>query len=274
MTKEAYCEMKIKEKGLTGKSAAVRKDSIARRGFDAFREMAKAKDPSSSPTKTEKPEIKLEFMGSKITVQVEDGNGSVNKEDVPFVQGATLKFEGDVGGVSFNQIKDPLRDRFERVPYIQHNRGDSWGLLGFDKKLTEEEIQFVKDNCKVEGKTINWSIPPEDEEHEFQINRANFAASRVVSMSSSKSGRGGRGGGRGGRGGRGRGGRGGGRGNGRDQKQKDQSTDKETPGDGQPGEKRKRGVEPDGGLYTGVRGTTVPMVRSTSKKAKTEEGEP
>lgn len=105
--REAYCEMKIKEKGLTGKPAAVRKESIARRGFNAFHEMAKGKNPSSSPTKTEKPGIKLEFMGSKIPVQVEDGTGSINKEDVPFVQGATLKFEGDVGDVSFNQIKVP-----------------------------------------------------------------------------------------------------------------------------------------------------------------------
>jgi len=105
LLREAYCEMKIQEKGLTGKSAAARKDSIARRGFNAFREMAKAKDPPSSSTKAEKPDIKLEFMGSKIPVQVEDSNGRVNKEDVPFVQGATLKFEGDVGDVSFNQIK-------------------------------------------------------------------------------------------------------------------------------------------------------------------------
>lgn len=97
--------MKIQEKGLTGKSAAARKESFVRRGFNAFREMAKAKDPSSSSNKTDKPDIKLEFMGSKIPVQIEDGNGRVNKEDVPFVQGATLKFEGDVGDVSFNQIK-------------------------------------------------------------------------------------------------------------------------------------------------------------------------
>lgn len=100
--REAYCDMKIKEKGLTGKSAAARKDSIARRGFNAFREMSKAKSTSSSPTK---PDIKLDFMGSKVPVQVQDGVGSVNKEDVPLVQGATLKFEGDVGDVSFNQIK-------------------------------------------------------------------------------------------------------------------------------------------------------------------------
>ena len=97
--------MKIQEKGLTGQSATARKDAIVRRGFNAFREMTKTQGPSSSSTKTEKPEIKLEFMGSKIPVQVEDGNGGVNKEDVPFVQGATLKFEGDVGDVSFNQIK-------------------------------------------------------------------------------------------------------------------------------------------------------------------------
>ncbi|KAF9649540.1 hypothetical protein BDM02DRAFT_3179669 [Thelephora ganbajun] len=191
MTKDAYCEMKIQEKGLRGKSAAARKDSIARHGFNAFREMAKKKGTSSPSIKTKKPDIKLEFMGSKIPVQVEDSIGSVNKEDVPFVRGATLKFEGDVGDASFNQIKDPLRVRFERVPYIRHNRGDSWGLLGFDKKLAEEDIQFVKDSCKIEGKIISWSIPPEDEEHEFQINRADFAASRAISISNSKSGRGG-----------------------------------------------------------------------------------
>lgn len=103
--REEYCRMKIREKGLTGKSAAARKESIARRGFNAFREMEKAKEPSSAPAETGKPDIKLEFMGSKIPVQVEDGNGRVNKEDVPFIQGATLKFEGDVGDVSFNQIK-------------------------------------------------------------------------------------------------------------------------------------------------------------------------
>ena len=108
----------------------------------------------------------------------------------------------------------------------------------------------------------------EVEEHEFQINRANFAASRVISISNSKSNRGGRGGGRGGRGGRG-----GGRSGRKESKQKDQSTDEKTPGGEQAGAKRKRNVEPDGGPYTGVRGAAVPIVRSTSKKAKMDEGD-
>jgi lupus La protein len=39
--------MKIKEKGLTGKSAQFRRENMAgpgRKGFNAFREMAKGKD--------------------------------------------------------------------------------------------------------------------------------------------------------------------------------------------------------------------------------------
>lgn len=37
MTKEAYCEMKIQEKGLTGKAAAIKRGYIGSRKFDAFK---------------------------------------------------------------------------------------------------------------------------------------------------------------------------------------------------------------------------------------------
>lgn len=84
-------------------------------------------------------------------------------------------------------------------------------------------------------------------------------------MSNSKPTRGGRGGGRGGRGGRG-----GGRSRGKDSKQKDKPAEEKTPGEERVGEKRKRDVEPDGGAYADVRGAAIPIVRSTSKKAKTE----
>jgi lupus La protein len=47
------------------------------------------------------------------------------------------------------------------VPYIQYNAGDDWGLLGFDKSLTEEEIGFVKETLKtIDGKDVEWAIPP------------------------------------------------------------------------------------------------------------------
>ena len=96
--------MKIKEKGLTGKAADLRKDSISsRKGFNAFREM---ENPSKSKSK-EKPEVFLEFMGEKLRVydDNEDGVGYVKTEDVPFVRGATLKFAGCDGDANFTEMK-------------------------------------------------------------------------------------------------------------------------------------------------------------------------
>lgn len=109
--REAYCEMKIKEKGLTGKAASQRRENILnRKGFNAFRDaIPKGKSTlgSGSSEPKEKPEIWLEFMGSKVRVHEEDG-GNVNREDVPHVKGATMKFSGCGGDVNFISIKVSL----------------------------------------------------------------------------------------------------------------------------------------------------------------------
>lgn len=99
--------MKIKEKGLTGKAADLRRQSIAgsgRKGFNAFKEMAEKEKGDKKGKDKPKPEVYLEFLGNKIRVHEEDG-GSVKPEDVPFVKGASLKFEGAGDDVSFDEIK-------------------------------------------------------------------------------------------------------------------------------------------------------------------------
>ena len=63
----------------------------------------------SSPMKNKKAgkkgrEVWLDFLGARLRVDEADG-GSVRVEDVPFVRGATLKFEGVEGDVSFDDIK-------------------------------------------------------------------------------------------------------------------------------------------------------------------------
>ena len=96
--------MKIKEKGLTGKAAAIRKQTIAgsgRKGFNAFEEAKKSGEKTQGKTT---PEVWLEFMGSKIRVHEEDG-GSIKEDELPFVRGASLKFEGCGDDVSFDEIK-------------------------------------------------------------------------------------------------------------------------------------------------------------------------
>ena len=107
LSREAQCDMKIKEMGLTGKSAILRKQSNlpgGRKGFNAFREMEREKSGKAGKSDKPKPEIWLEFMGAKIRVYEDDG-GSIKDEDVPYVKGSALKFSGCGGKINFEDIK-------------------------------------------------------------------------------------------------------------------------------------------------------------------------
>lgn len=53
-----------------------------------------------------------------------------------------------------------LKERFARVPFVKNTRGESSGLVGFDKALTEDEISYVKEHLKtLSGKEVTWSVP-------------------------------------------------------------------------------------------------------------------
>jgi lupus La protein len=112
--------MKIKEKGLTGKAAEVRKDLLAapsKKGFNAFREMAKEKAKSNPQSKGDgdkakaKPEIYLEFMGQKLKVSERDGDGdgdsegAINEADFTTVPRASMKFTGCGGECDYSEVK-------------------------------------------------------------------------------------------------------------------------------------------------------------------------
>jgi lupus La protein len=111
MSKAAYCEGKIKEKGLTGVKAQFRRETYAnsapgggggRSGFNAFKEAKKGPADKDKP----KPEVWLDFMGSRVRVHEDDeGKGHVKDDDVPHVKKATLKFDGLEGDLNFDDIK-------------------------------------------------------------------------------------------------------------------------------------------------------------------------
>ena len=181
--------MKIKEKGLTGKAADLRRQSIAgtgRKGFNAFAEMAQKEKGGKKGKDDDKPkqEVYLEFLGVRIRIHEEDG-GSVNPEDVPKTKGASLRFEGALEEVNFDEIKvcraatgfleeqmedglivpekctqTPLKERFARVPFVKYTKGEATGLVGFDKVLSEDDIDFVKTSLKtLSGKDVSWAVP-------------------------------------------------------------------------------------------------------------------
>lgn len=176
--------MKIKEKGLSGKAARMRKQTYsAGKGFNAFREMEEAKNREkkekvkAAKGEEKAPELFVEFMGSKIRVQEDGDGGNVKDEDVPVVKGAALKFEGAGEGTSFDEVKvrrvvhrirlythqylqTPLKERFPRTPFVKHTRGQSSGLVGFEKPLSEDEIAYIKEHVKtLGGKEVTWSVP-------------------------------------------------------------------------------------------------------------------
>ena len=104
--------MKIKEKGLTGKAARMRKQTYTTgKGFNAFREMeevkSREKKEKAKVAKTEEkaPELFIEFMGNKIRVQEDEDGAHVNEDDVPVVKGAALRFEGAGETTSFDEVK-------------------------------------------------------------------------------------------------------------------------------------------------------------------------
>lgn len=108
--RDAYCEMKIKEKGLTGKAANHRRKLMRDpgTGFNAFAPDASTNNRAQGAARS-KEEVYLQFMGKKIRVY---DNGDIKEEDIPeHVEGATIKwtFNGgdasDVGTVSFRDIK-------------------------------------------------------------------------------------------------------------------------------------------------------------------------
>src|SRR5882762_1149694 len=52
-----------------------------------------------------------------------------------------------------------MQNRFIRAPYIEYDKGSDWGLVGFDKTLSEDDITFVKENIKtLNSHDVTWSI--------------------------------------------------------------------------------------------------------------------
>lgn len=59
-----------------------------------------------------------------------------------------------------SSMQDPIKEKFERAPFIKYARGENSGLVGFHKELAEDEIAYIKDTIKtINSNTVTWSIP-------------------------------------------------------------------------------------------------------------------
>ncbi|KAI9463929.1 hypothetical protein F5148DRAFT_1368825 [Russula earlei] len=244
MSKEAFVEMKIKEKGLKGKAAVVKGDHITRKGFDAFREEEAEAEP----------EIFITFLERKLRVE-EGGGGSVGPEEVPRIRGSALRFTGCGGEVSYD--KHPSKERFRRAPFVKFTKGDDAGLVGFDRALGCRLCQRKCTNTS-RGSNPTSILFVHALRPLIMQRRKNMQSARMrrrnahLAVRTEVFGEGVGGNSRGRRGG---GGRRGGRADWGTRGGKTRSSDNgaQSGGDEQTGEKRKRAVEPEGGPDAGVR---------------------
>ncbi|KAG9092008.1 hypothetical protein FRC06_000293, partial [Ceratobasidium sp. 370] len=299
MSKEAYCAMKIKEKGLDKKGITPRTHSGSggaggRRQFDAF-QLKDGVIPEDKK-KPEKAPVTVKFHGKTYNVNSE-GKVDIALDAFEYVKGSAVKFTGagsddpKFGEIKAGSIWTPLKDRFNPLPFIKMDKGTPEGVFGFGATLSEEDLAFLREKVpKIAGGQVTWEPLSDEEERAFHFWRLQDQAKRALADSNApprdqKSNRGGRGGSRGG--GRGGGGRNGG-GRDRDNKRdsraksaKNESKEKEKDKEvAEPVEALKVGktqgeIEPSGeGAGQGVRGTgaSVPTVGVGKRKAEEEVG--
>ncbi|KAF8741722.1 the RNA-binding Lupus La protein, partial [Rhizoctonia solani] len=281
MSKEAYCTMKIKEKGLDKKGVTARTHSGTggaggRKQFDAFQNL--------NGGKKEKEAVTVKFQGKVYTL---DGEGKINVpvEEFEFEKGSAIKFTGAGSeDAKFGEIKSPLKEKFTPLPFIKMDKGATEGVFGFGKTLSEEEIGFLKEKVpKIGGGEVTWELLSEEDERTFHYWRLQDQAKRAHADAQQKGNQ------KGGRGGnRDKGGRPNNRGrNDRDSKPRSRGADskprpkaedataKDEPVEALKAGKTRGEVEPSGeSAGQGIRGASIPSIASTGAKRKAEgEGE-
>ena len=117
----------------------------------------KKTDAKSKPAEKE---VILEFMGTRLPIKGTNASEArVEEDDVPRINHTTLRFTGCGGECPFDDVKGPLKERYARLPFIKYERGEDSGLVGFDRALTNEDIEFVRGAVKtINGKAVTWDF--------------------------------------------------------------------------------------------------------------------
>lgn len=278
MSKDDYCQMKMKEKGIDpstalrggGKTKGI--NPINRPGkFNAFEEMEKERQGSHAsqsvkckePSKPKRSDpLKFEFNG-KTLVTREDG--TVDPGAVEFPEKSVIAFSNAGEGGNWKDLKERLFEIAE-TSFVDFPVGATSGAAGFKQTLSDEQFEsIINSTIEVAGKPVTWSRVEEERAKQFYLDRVNFRAKFLLDQREqgvsgadrlqSFGGRG-RGGGRGGKPGRGRG-RGG-----------FQNGGGHHHSDNIRGQKRKRNIDED---LSGTKGGGEAPSLSSAKKVKADE---
>ena len=209
MSKPAYVEMKMKEKGIdpnNNSSSSKSSSSKSGRKFNAFREMERERRSSDGPDvskSTRSEPLEFEYNGQMLCTKPD---GTIEADKVSFPAQSVLRFTNASKDGSWKDLKDTLSTLHPTL-FVEFPAEAVEGVVGFREPVSDEKLREIQDKgITVGGSTVSWERVGEDKARDFYVERANFRASFLLDRREAERHaprRGGRGGGRGSRGGRG-----------------------------------------------------------------------
>ncbi|EIM23740.1 hypothetical protein WALSEDRAFT_42953 [Wallemia mellicola CBS 633.66] len=172
MSKEAYVEMKCKEKGITPGSNNKKQ---GKGHFNAFKEENKK---TRDAEKADRP-LTMMLMGKEIEINKE--NGQFDESLLQFTSGSVLKWssESSLGDMVFRDIKSSMKQHIEPSFVIVDDEKKS-GMSGFKRKVEDEDINKLNENVKVNDVSVSFTRPTQEEENKYYLENAKNMAQAVL----------------------------------------------------------------------------------------------
>lgn len=175
MSKPAYVEMKMKEKGIDPND---NKPSKGGRKFNAFREMERERHGASDePKSTRSDPLEFEYNGQLLCTKPD---GTVDAEKVTFPAQSVLRFTNAAQGGSWKDLKDTLTT-LHPTSFVDFPADAVEGVVGFRESVSDDKLREIQDKgITVGGSAVSWERVNEDKARDFYVERANFRASFLL----------------------------------------------------------------------------------------------
>ncbi|EOR01833.1 hypothetical protein E3P92_03434 [Wallemia ichthyophaga] len=171
MAKDAYVEMKCKEKGITPGSG----NKKSKGHFNAFKEENKKNKDSE---KAAQP-LTMTLMGKDIEVNKE--NGQFDESALQFTPGSVLKWSApsSLGDMVFRDLKSSMKQHIE-PSFVIVDDAKTNGMSGYKRPVEDGDISTLNNNVKVNDVAVSFTRPSQEEEKQYYLENAKNMAQAVL----------------------------------------------------------------------------------------------
>lgn len=171
MAKDAYVDMKCKEKGITPGAG----NKKTKGHFNAFKEEnKKVKDTE----KAAQP-LTMTLMGKDIELNKE--TGEFDESLLQFTPGSVLKWSApsSLGDMVFRDLKSSMKQHVE-PSFVIVDDAKTNGMSGYKRAVEDSDINTLNNNVKVNDVAVSFSRPSQEEEKQYYLENAKNMAQAVL----------------------------------------------------------------------------------------------